>query len=256
MQIIDTHAHIYADAFREDADAMIQRARAAGLVKVLMPNIDAASLPAMLQLAAQHPGFCIPMLGLHPCSVNAQYQSFLSEMENMLRAHSFVAIGETGLDYYWDKTFAAQQQTALRFHAQLASKHQLPLVLHTRNSLDDTLAIVQEEKTPALRGVFHCFSGTVKQAEQAISCGFMIGIGGVVTYKNSGLQQVIESLPLDALLLETDAPYLPPVPFRGKRNEPSMIVHVAERIAQIRALDVQQVCAITSANAMRMFRVG
>jgi TatD DNase family protein len=207
----------------------------------------------MLMLEEKYPGKCIAMMGLHPCSVKADYLSELALVEAWLAKRQFSAVGEIGLDYYWDKTFAAEQKDAFSTQMQWALHYQLPVVIHTRNAMADTITAVREFADKGLKGIFHCFSGTIEDAEAITAMGFYLGIGGVLTYKNSGIDKVVEKIGIEHLVLETDAPYLSPVPFRGKRNESSYIKYVADKLAAIKNITVDEVAAITTANAEKIF---
>ena len=230
MQLIDSHAHIYLPQFKEDRDQMLSRATEAGISRIYMPNIDHRTIDEMLELEAHYPQQCHAMMGLHPSSVDKHFEQELYRVEEWLNRRPFAAIGETGIDLYWDKTFSAQQEEALKIQVEWAKKFGLPIVLHTRNAFDETFRIIKEHHSAALRGVFHCFSGTLEEAKQVLELGtFYLGIGGVATYKNGGLEPVLQEIALEHLLLETDAPYLPPVPHRGKRNEPAYMALVAEK---------------------------
>ena len=251
MDFIDTHAHLYASAFEGDRTEMLNRAFAQGVNEILLPNIDAESLEGMFALEAAYPGRCHALMGLHPCHVEADYQAQLAWVEQWLSQRPFKAIGEIGLDYYWSKDFVAEQQAAFRQQCLWALDYNLPIVIHGRDSLDDLLSIVAEY--PGLRGVFHCFTGTVEQGQRAIELGFYLGIGGVLTYKKAGLDAVCAQLPLERLVLETDAPYLPPTPHRGKRNESSYIPLIAARLAEVQGLSLAEVAAQTTANARDLF---
>ncbi|MGV3541213.1 MAG: TatD family hydrolase [Rufibacter sp.] len=252
MAFIDTHAHIFAPEFDEDREEMLQRAQEANVSQIYMPNIDVASIEAMLQLEESHP-WCHAMIGLHPCYVKEDYQQELSVIEGWLGKRQFKGIGEAGLDLYWDKTFFSQQQEVLRIQCGWAKKYQIPMILHTRDAFTETLKIIQEEQDGSLRGIFHCFSGTVEEAQAALDLNFLLGIGGVSTFKNGGLEPVLQHIGLQHLVLETDSPYLAPVPKRGKRNEPSYLPFVAQRIAQIKSLTLEEVAAATTANAVNLF---
>ncbi|AHF15640.1 TatD family hydrolase [Niabella soli DSM 19437] len=251
--MIDTHAHIYATEFDNDREEMLQRAFTAGISPVLMPAIDSETHPSMLQLEAGYPGQCIAMIGLHPVSVKEDFANELAIIETMLQQRAFVAIGETGLDYYWDITHKQQQIEAFEQQLQWAVQYDIPVVIHSRESTDDCIALIKKYTPEGLRGVFHCFGGTLEQAEAIIAQGFYLGIGGVLTFKKSGLDVVLEQLPLDQILLETDAPYLAPVPYRGKRNEPAYLLQVAQKLADIKEMHVNELAAITTANAKKLF---
>ena len=252
MMFIDTHAHIFASEFEPDRAEMLSRARAAGVSQIFMPNIDLTSVEAMLALEELNP-WCHSLMGLHPCSVKADYMQELEQMEVWLQKRPFKGIGEAGLDLYWDKTFFKEQQAALRVQCGWAKKYQIPLVLHTRDAFRETLEIVQEEQDGTLKGIFHCFSGTVAEAREVLDQNFLLGIGGVSTFKNGGLEPVLQQIGIEHLVLETDSPYLAPVPKRGKRNESAYLPLVAQRIAEIKSLTLEEVAAATTANALRLF---
>lgn len=252
--LIDTHAHLYAKEFDFDRDAMISRAISQGVEKFYLPNVDLESIPRMLELEAKYPERCFAMMGLHPCSVEADYKTVLSEIEKQLFARKFVAVGEIGLDYYWSKDFIAAQKDAFRTQCRWAIDLNIPIIIHARESMDDLIQIVKEEKKDErLRGIFHCFGGTLEQAQQIIDLGFWMGIGGVLSYKKSGLDEIVKDIPLEWLVLETDAPYLTPVPHRGKRNESAYLYHIAERLADIKGISLDQLAVITSENALKIF---
>lgn len=253
-KLIDTHAHIYLPEFDADRDAMVQRALQNGVEQIFLPNIDADSIASMMELAAAHPS-CKPMMGLHPCSVTQAVDEELAWIGSWLsnKEITWFGVGECGLDYYWDTTFKAQQQKAFDQHILWAKQYQLPLIIHSRNATDDCIDMVAARAGDDLRGIFHCFSGTTEQLDKVISLGFMAGIGGVATYKNGGLDKVLQPQHLPYLVLETDAPYLTPVPFRGKRNEPSYLTYVVARLAEILGLPVDVVAQTTTANAQKLF---
>jgi TatD DNase family protein len=255
MNITDSHAHLYAEQFKPDREAALQRAFEAGVTTIVMPNIDHSSIAAMLELEAQAPETCFAMMGLHPCSVTKNFEQQLYEVEEWLGKRPFAAVGEAGLDLYWDKTLLAEQQEALRIQLRLAKQYELPIVLHTREAFAETAALVAEAQDGSLRGVFHCFSGSREEAEQAIALGFKLGIGGVVTFRNGGLDKVLPGIGLEHLLLETDCPYLAPVPYRGKRNEPAYLPHMLHRVAELLGKDVAEVAAATTQNAAALFRL-
>ena len=253
MKLIDTHTHLYVAEFKEDIEAVIQRAHQEGVEKFFLPAIDSTETEAMLALEKKYPNTIFAMTGLHPCSVKEDYKEELSKIEKQLEQRQFAAIGETGLDFYWDKTFTEQQYESLHTQAKWAIKYDRPLVLHTRNAMQETIDVINSYKGQNLRGIFHCFSGNVDNAKDIINMGFYLGIGGVLTYKNSGLDKVIEEIDLEKIVLETDAPYLSPVPFRGKRNEPSYLKHIAEKLAGIKQISIEEVARITTKNAERIF---
>jgi TatD DNase family protein len=252
--LIDTHAHLYAKEFDFDRDAMIARAISKGVEKFYLPNVDLESIPRMLELEAKYPERCFAMMGLHPCSVEADYKSVLSEIEKQLYARKFVAVGEIGLDYYWSKEFVAAQKDAFRTQCRWAIDLNIPIIIHARESMDDLIQIVAEEqKDERLRGIFHCFGGSLEQAQQIIDLGFWMGIGGVLTYKKSGLDEIVKDIPLEWLVIETDAPYLTPVPHRGKRNESAYVRFVAEKLAEAKGLTLEELATATTTNAERIF---
>ncbi len=253
MQLIDTHCHIYLDAFDEDRAAMLERAKQQGVSHFYLPAIDSATHEAMVQLGDAYPDMCVPMMGLHPCSVKEDYQQELAIVEEWMHKRDFIAIGEIGLDFYWDKTFVQEQHIAFEQQMQWALDKKLPIVIHTRNAMQETINAVQPFAKKGLTGIFHCFSGSYESAQQITKMGFYLGIGGVLTYKNAGLPEALEKIGLEWMVLETDAPYLTPVPFRGKRNEPVYLEHVVKKLAETKGVSVEEVAAITTANAQKIF---
>ena len=253
MPLVDTHCHLYSEEFEADQAAVVQKAIEAGVEKFYLPGIDSTVIPAMLDLEQKFPGKCFAMMGLHPCYVKENFQQELTIVKDWLDKRHFAAVGEIGLDYYWDKTFAAEQVLAFRSQIEWSIDLGLPIVIHTRNAMQQTIEIVKEYAPKGLRGIFHCFSGSYETACEIIDAGFYLGIGGVVTYKNSGLVDVLSKIDLKHLVLETDAPYLTPVPFRGKRNESSYLKYVVEKLAAIKNCPVEMVATITSANAEKIF---
>ncbi|WP_276480334.1 TatD family hydrolase [Paraflavitalea pollutisoli] len=253
MQIIDTHTHLYGNAFLGDIDAVIARAEAEGVGKMYLPAIDSETHEAMLKLESRYPGKCIAMMGLHPCSVKEDYKQELAIIEEWLGKRSFAAVGEIGLDYYWDRNFDKQQIEAFHQQIEWALHYKLPIVIHSRESMEDSITIVREHQKGALGGIFHCFTGTTDQARRIIDAGFYLGIGGVLTYKKSGLPEALVDIPLESMVLETDAPYLPPVPYRGKRNESSYLKYILEKLAEVKGVSTEEVAKITSANAQKIF---
>lgn len=252
--LIDTHTHLYSEQFQEDRTAMILRAIAAGVERMYLPNIDLASIDGMHALEKEFPNNCFAMMGLHPCSVDENWEDVLAEMKQHLEKRPYVAIGEIGIDLYWDKTFVEQQKAAFRTQIRWAKEMGLPIVIHARDSFPEIYEVLDEENDERLKGIFHCFTGTIEDINKIKAYGgFYFGIGGVVTYKKSELPDVIPHIPLDRLLLETDAPYLPPVPFRGKRNESAYVIHTAEKIAEILGLPMMQIRDITTQNALSIF---
>jgi TatD DNase family protein len=254
MQLTDTHTHLFAEEFDADRSAMIQRAIAKGVSTCFLPNIDVSTIPALLKTCDDFPANCFPMLGLHPCSVDATYEQQLAETKDWFGKRKFYAVGEIGIDLFHDITFAEQQKKAFRTQIEWAKEMNLPIVLHCRNSFNEVMEIVTEMHEERLKGIFHCFTGTIEEAQKVMALkSFKMGIGGVVTYKNSTLSQVLKEVPLSYLVLETDSPYLTPVPFRGKRNESSYIWYVADKIAEIYRLPIEKIAEITTQNAMEVF---
>ncbi len=249
--MIDTHCHLYVKEFDSDRQAMLDRARRAGVTDFFLPAIDSSYLEAMESMSGT-PG-CHLMAGLHPCSVKENNDRELKIIEDQLKTGNYAGIGETGLDLYWDRTWFKQQEGCLRIQAEWALEYDLPLILHTREAIPETIAIISSYKSRGLRGIFHCFGGSLDEAKRIIDMGFYLGIGGVITYKNSGLDAVIREVPLQSVVLETDAPYLAPVPHRGKRNESSFITMVASKIAEVKNLGLEEVDVITSGNAHNLF---
>ena len=253
MQFIDSHAHIYSNKYDSDRDDVIASCLEKGVKKIYMPNIDVESIDPMLEAEMRYPGVCIPMMGLHPCDVSKGFEKELYVMEDWLNKRPFAAVGEIGIDLYWDKTFFEQQKEALRIQITWAKEKNLPIVLHCRESLSETIALVKEEMGDGLTGIFHCFSGTESQAREIIEMGFLLGIGGVATFKNGGLDKVLPDLGLEHLVLETDGPYLAPVPYRGKRNSPEYIPLIATKVAELTHTEVESVAEVTNKNAARIF---
>ena len=256
MHLIDTHTHLFAQQFDEDRTEVVQRAIQQGVQQMLLPNIDSSSIQPMLDLCTEFPNNCFPMIGLHPCDVKENYLEELETVEEWLQKEKFVAVGEIGIDLYWDKSTLAIQEDAFRKQVELAKKYKLPIAIHVRDSFDEVLAIVDELNDDNLSGVFHCFTGNEEQANHIINYGeFKLGIGGVVTFKNSGLDKTLSTIALEHLILETDSPYLAPTPHRGKRNESSYVVLVAEKLAEIHGKSMKEIAAITTQNAKELFRI-
>lgn len=254
MKLIDTHTHLYVKEFKKDINEVIQKAVNEGVEQFYLPAIDSSETVSMLELQKTFPDKVFAMAGLHPCSVKADFKEELKEIEEQLAQSEFVAIGETGLDFYWDTTFKKEQYESLHQHIQWAIKYKKPLVLHTRNAMQETIDTVKEYKGKGLYGVFHCFSGTLENAKQIIDAGFFLGIGGVLTFKNSGLAEVVKDIGLEYLVLETDSPYLAPVPFRGKRNESSYLTYIVQKLADVKNISVEEAAQQTSKNAEFLFR--
>ncbi|RMF28925.1 MAG: TatD family deoxyribonuclease [Bacteroidetes bacterium] len=251
--LIDTHAHLYLPQFDPDREEVLARAKAAGVGRVYLPNIDMSSVEALLELEAAEPDFCFPMMGLHPCSVKADWERELAGVERWLSERPFVAVGEIGLDLYWDESTLAAQREAFRRQVRWAKELGLPIVIHSREATRQVLDLLQEEHDERLRGIFHCFSGSAEEARETVELGFYLGIGGVLTFKNAGLREAIADIPLEWLVLETDAPYLAPMPYRGKRNESAYVRLVAERLAALKNRPLEEVEAQTTANALKIF---
>jgi len=255
MKLIDTHTHIYLPEFDSDRDEAVNRALEKGIVKLLLPNIDIHSVGPMLSAEARFPGICHPMAGLHPTSVKEDYLVQLEIMEELWAKHNFIAIGEIGIDLYWDKTFIKEQIYTLRRQIAFALKKSVPVVIHSRESFPEVFTILDEFEGTGLKGVLHAFTGTAVDAERAVRMGFMLGIGGIVTFKNSGLDRIVSHLGPENLILETDSPYLAPVPHRGKRNESSYIFLINKKLAEILGLEEEEVAEITYANSVRLFNL-
>ncbi len=253
--MIDTHAHIYAKEFDQDRDQVVQRALEQGIEKILLPNIDLDSIEPMLRTEAAYPDICHSMMGLHPCYVDNNVKQTLKTIHAWFAKHSFIAVGEIGIDLYWDKTYQKEQEWAFVTQLNWAKELELPVVIHTRDSIQETLKLLKAEQDGTLSGVFHCFGGSIEEANAINDLGFHLGLGGVTTFKNGGMDSVIPSLDLNYVILETDCPYLAPVPHRGKRNEPAYTRLVNERIADLRQLSNEEVAKITSENAKRLFHL-
>ncbi|MGB3465543.1 MAG: TatD family hydrolase [Cyclobacteriaceae bacterium] len=254
MQLIDSHAHIYSDKFKEDIDEVISKSLEAGVSGIYMPNIDHESIDAMLELEARYPANCFSMMGLHPCSVQKGFEKHLYEVEEWLNRRPFSAVGEIGTDLYWDKSLFEYQKEAFTIQCDLAIKHELPVAIHCRESIDETIELLENPQYEQLTGVFHCFTGTAEQANRIIELGFKLGIGGVLTFKNSGLADEIKDIGNEHFLLETDSPYLAPTPYRGKRNTPEHIPLIAQKLADIKACAVREIAEITTDNSIKLFR--
>lgn len=254
MQWIDTHTHLYSEEFADDREMMIERALAAGVYKLLLPNIDSTTVSGMLALETKYPGSCYAMMGVHPCYVNDNVEQELAAVQEWLQKRPFTAIGEIGLDFYWDTTYREQQYRAFRTQLALAKEYRLPVSIHSRESTRECIDEVKALQDGHLSGVFHCFSGTPEQAQEIIDLGFYLGIGGVLTFKKAGLDKILENIDLAHVVLETDAPYLAPVPYRGKRNESAYIPLTGEKLADIKNLKIADVAAITTSNALKLFK--
>lgn len=255
MTLIDTHAHLYSRKFDPDRADMVRRAIQAGVTRMYLPNIDADSIAGMLELEAAFPDHCFAMMGLHPCSVKEDYEAALKTVEYWLGQRSWAAIGETGIDLYWDKTTLDIQKIAFARQLEWAKDLGRPIVIHSRESNQECLELVRSAQDGRLRGIFHCFSGSLEEAKEMIGLGFMLGVGGTVTYPKSDLPEVLRQVPLEHIVLETDAPYLPPVPHRGKRNESMHVRLVAIMMSEVKVLPLSQIAKATTENALRMFAI-
>lgn len=255
MNFIDTHTHIYDESILPEIDLILKNAIATGIDKMIMPGIDSNCINDMLLLESKYPNHCFAMMGLHPCYVKENFETELEIVASWLGKRKFVAIGEIGLDFYWDKTFIEQQYKAFEIQMQWAIDFNTPIVIHTRNAMGETIEAVKPFVKKGLRGAFHCFSGSYESAKQIIDMGFYLGLGGVLTYKNASVAEAVKDIPIEYLILETDAPYLPPVPYRGKRNEPAFMIEVAKKLAEIKQLTLHEIALITSANAQSLFGI-
>jgi TatD DNase family protein len=256
MTYIDTHAHLYVDQFDEDREAMIQRAIDSGVSKLFLPNIDISSIKKMEQLVVDYPNVCYSMMGIHPCDVAKDWEKQFEEVKTHYKKGHHIAIGEIGIDLYWDKTLQAEQTASFRAQINWAKEEGLPIVIHCRDAFDEIFAVLDQENDDRLFGVFHCFTGNEEQAERILNYGgFKLGIGGVVTFKNSGVDKAIQNIDLKHIVLETDAPYLAPTPFRGKRNESAYIPYIAKKLSEIHSISEEEVGRITTENALEVFKI-
>ena len=255
MIITDTHTHLYSEAFDDDRADMMQRTLEAGVSRLFIPAIDSSYTASMLQLEKDYPKHVFLMMGLHPTHVKENYIDELAHVTEMLNSHKFYAVGEIGIDLYWDKTTLAIQQEAFRKQIKLAKQHKLPIVIHCREAFDEIFEILEDEKSDDLFGIFHCFTGTLQQAHQAISYNMKLGIGGVATFKNGKIDQFLNQIDLSHIVLETDAPYLAPKPFRGKRNESSYIIKVVQKLSEIYQVSEQKIADITTENSKAVFGI-
>lgn len=253
MRLIDTHTHLYSKEFEKDFEEVLQRARKAGVAKFYLPCIDSEVIEDMLRLEEKYPLEFFAMMGLHPASVKENFLQELNIVEELLAKRKFAAVGETGLDFYWDTTFKTEQFEAFNRQMELALQYNLPIVIHTRNAMKETIEAVKPFAAKGLRGIFHCFGDSYEAAKEITDLGFYLGIGGVLTYKNANIADAIKDIPLKYIVLETDAPYLPPAPYRGKRNESSYLIYVAESLARVKNVTVEEIAEITSANAENIF---
>jgi TatD DNase family protein len=253
--MIETHAHIYSDDYADDRDAMLNRAWGAGIEQIWMPNCDHTTIAGMMDLAGRFPGKCLPMIGLHPTYVKDDFEKELAIMEDWLNKYPFIAVGEIGMDLFWDVTFREQQEKAFLYQCELALKHNLWIDIHSRSAFWETVKLIEDVADPELKGIFHCFTGNLEEARKAIELGFKLGIGGVATFKNGGLDKVLPFVDLEHLVLETDSPYLAPVPYRGKRNEVSYIDLVAQRVADLKHMTKAEVVAATTQTAKTLLKL-
>lgn len=253
MNLIDTHCHLFLPEFDHDRDEMIRRALDSGVIRFVLPHVDSNTTEGLLELARKYPGQCLPLMGLHPTSVNAEFENELKHAEYLLNSGRFYGIGEIGIDLYWDQSFLLQQQEAFHIQLEWAHRMNLPAIIHVRNSYQETLAGIRKAGLPGLTGIFHCFSGTEEEAREISEMGFLLGIGGVVTFKNSNLDKVLRNIDLSKIVLETDSPYLAPVPYRGKRNEPAYLVHVVSKLAEIYGTSPDHIAEQTTRNSGRLF---
>lgn len=253
--LIDTHSHIYSEDFHDDIDEVLQNAYNNDVKKIVLPNIDSGSIKRLIDLSNNYPHVCYPLMGLHPTSVSTDFREELSVVEYWLDKYKFYGIGEIGIDLYWDRTWFEQQKEAFIYQVKLAKSRKIPIVIHVRESFNEVYEIVKAEQDGSLRGIFHCFTGDETEAQKIIDLGFLLGIGGVVTYKNSNLKSVLEKTDIKNIVLESDAPYLTPEPKRGRRNESSYLVYTAQKIAEIYQLPIKEVAEITTANARGLFGI-
>ncbi len=255
MKLVDTHTHLYLEEFDTDRNEVVKEAINNGVNTMLLPNIDGTTMEAMEKLSKSFPENCFPMMGLHPTSVKDDYEKELTLIEQKLEAGQYIAVGEIGIDLYWDKTFREQQKDAFRRQLTMAKKHHLPVSIHTRNSFQDVYPIVKDELDDDLKGVFHCFLGTADEAKKIMDLGFLMGVGGVITFKNAKIGEVIKDVPDRFLVFETDAPYLTPAPFRGKRNQSAYVPYILEKTASIKNMASETLAAITTENAVKLFQL-
>jgi TatD DNase family protein len=253
MVLFDTHSHVYLREFDNDRPDVMERTDKAGIASVVMPAVDSATHAGMLALEEQFPDLCSSMMGVHPCSVKENYLEELAIAEAYLNNRKFIAVGETGLDFFWDTTYTSQQYIAFERQINWALAYDIPVIIHSRSSIDECIDVVKKYQSGKLKGIFHCFTGSLEQAKKITDLGLLLGIGGVVTFKNAGLDKVVSNLSLDHLVLETDAPYLAPIPFRGKRNEPEYLSYIAKKISEVLDVPLEEVAQRTTSNAKKLF---
>ena len=252
---VDTHAHLYLEQFNEDIDEVILRAQNIGVTHIMLPDIDSSTTQSMLDLSDRYPELCYPMIGLHPCSVKAEYRGELDLIVTQLEKRQYYGIGETGIDLYWDKTYQEEQISSFEFQIGLALEHDLPIIIHSRDALDTTIRLITKHQNGSLRGIFHCFNGTIDQCKQIEDVGFKMGLGGVITYKKANMEAVVAMMSSESIVLETDAPYLSPTPKRGKRNESCYLEHIATKAANFRNMDTKDLIRLSSENALELFKL-
>ena len=255
MILTDTHTHLYSEQFNDDIDTVVESCIEKGISRLFLPNIDSSSIDGMMNLGLKFPDNCFPMMGLHPTSVGENYKEELALVEEWLSKKDFCAVGEIGIDLYWDKTHLKEQQEAFRFQIELAKKYDLPFVIHCRDAFDEIFEILEAEKSDDLRGIFHCFTGTLEQAKLAISYNMKLGIGGVATFKNGKIDKFLNEIDLKHIVLETDSPYLAPTPYRGKRNESAFITNIVDKLVDIYNLSFKEIAEITTQNSKDVFGV-
>lgn len=255
MNLIDTHTHLYLNQFNGDRDSIIQNAINQGITRMILPAIDSSTFESMINLTQKYPENCLPMIGLHPTSVKDNYEDELELVEEELKTGKYIGVGEIGIDLYWDKTYSEEQRDALVNQLRWAKKYKLPVAIHTRDSFNEVYNIVKNELTEELTGVFHCFTGSLNEAYRIMDIGFSMGIGGIVTFKNAGLAEVVSALPIESIVLETDSPFLTPSPHRGKRNESSYLNFIAMKIAEISNMTMQEIIEKTTHNAVKLFKL-
>ena len=255
MVLTDTHTHLYYETIADKRGALMERCLNNNISRLFLPNVDRESVPLVFDLVQAYPDQCYPMLGLHPCSVKENWQQELNDIQGAHQQHQIVAIGEIGIDLYWDKTTLNEQIEAFRQQINWAKSLKLPIVIHCRDAFNEVYEVLQQEQDENLRGVFHCFTGTLEQAQKVTALGFYLGIGGVVTYKNSGLDKVVAEIDLKHIVLETDSPYLTPVPFRGKPNESSYLIYIAQKVAELHQISMDTVADITTENSKKLFGI-
>lgn len=252
---IDTHTHLFLNDFKNDIDNVIKNSIKSNVTKFLLPNIDSKTIDTMLNLTKKYPKICFPTIGIHPCSIKENYKQELKIVEKELEKNKYYAIGEIGIDLYWDTKYIEEQKEAFEYQINIALKENLPIIIHVRNSFNEIFEILEKIKNKNLKGVFHCFSGDYEQAKKAIKMGFKLGVGGVVTYKNSNINRFLKNIDLKNIILETDSPYLSPEPYRGKRNDSSNIKIIAKKIAEIYECDINYIAKITTENAENLFKI-